>query len=162
ARPVVHLNRMTVVDDVQWNRFVVEYQSRQVGLFRSCNVDRRLRVTRRTVGIRRVEFSPILWAILPLVFPMGWRLLGVCENRNQQDAHYTQAEASFIESWIFHFSVLPRSQTASHFSEFARISRFCGCTMMTPWRGASISATKKKKIASAMGRIENMMRALPL
>jgi hypothetical protein len=39
--------------------------------------------------------------------------------------------------------------------EFARLSRFWGCTRITPRPGLSISATRKSEIARKIGRIQN-------
>jgi len=59
ARSIGHLDGMSVVDDVERNGVVVKGQSGQVGLFRTADVDRRLRVPRGAVSKPGVEFAPI-------------------------------------------------------------------------------------------------------
>src|SRR5215469_1856304 len=42
--------------------------------------------------------------------------------------------------------------------ELARLSRFCGCTRMTPQPGLSMLVTRKNEMAKAIGRIKSTDR----
>src|SRR5215469_4380590 len=78
---VVDLNGVSVVDDVERNRLVIEFQRRQVRFLGVLDVDGRLFLPDRTRGKRRVEFAPSTRPFRPLVGPLGSFLANVACRR---------------------------------------------------------------------------------
>src|SRR5215469_9550877 len=79
---VVDLNGVSVVDDVERNRLVIEFQRRQVRFLGVLDVDGRLCVPDPTGGKRRIEFAPITRPFRPLVGPLGSLAKGACRRQS--------------------------------------------------------------------------------
>src|SRR5215831_7810819 len=86
TRGVVDLNGVSVVDDVERNRLVIEFQRRQVRFLAILDVDGRLCAPDRTGGKRRIEFAPITRPFRPLVGPLGSFLAkGACRRQSDTE-----------------------------------------------------------------------------